>query len=329
MAYGKRETMVEANRNYLCATPRWCVAVLSFAAALAWAAASTSAVAADTEQQTFASPQQAVEALAAAVRAGATDQLLHLFGPQGDKLVRSGDPIADKEARERFMTAYAKANKIVMETGDKALLVIGGRAWPFPIPIVKQGGVWQFDTAAGEQEILDRRIGHNELSAIKVCRAYVDAQREYASQDRNGDGLLEYASRFRSSPGKRDGLYWPVGASEQMSPLGPLMVSAQAEGYGTQSASEHKREPYHGYYYRILTRQGKDAPGGAYDYMVRGHMLGGFALVAFPAKYGVLGVMTFIVNQDGVIYQKDLGPDTATIARRMTEFDTDKTWKTP
>lgn len=321
--------MVKANRNGLRAALCSRVAVLALAVLLAWAGTSLPAIAADTEQQTFASPQQAVDALVAALRAGTAQQLLHIFGPQGDKLVHSGDPIADKAARDKFVTAYGKAHKIVMDTTDKAVLVIGERAWPFPIPVVKQGDVWHFDTRAGEEEILDRRIGRNELNAIEVCRAYVDAQHEYASKDRNGDGLLEYASRFRSSPGKHDGLYWPVSGSEQASPLGPLMASAQAEGYGAPHAAAHKREPYHGYYYRILTRQGKNAPGGAYDYVVRGHMIGGFALVAFPAQYGASGVMTFLVNQDGVVYQKDLGPDTTAIARRMTEFNPDETWKSP
>ena len=214
-----------------------------------------------------------------------------------------------------------------METNERAVLVIGNREWPFPIPLVKQGGAWRFDTEAGAEEILNRRIGRNELGAIEVCRAHVDAQREYASKDRNGDGILEYASRFRSSPGQRDGLYWPVGPDEETSPMGPLMASAQAEGYFTQQLPGHERQPYHGYYYRILTRQGEDAPGGAYDYIVRDRMIGGFALVAFPAKYGASGIMTFIVNQDGVVYQSDLGPDTEAIARQMTEFNPDTNWK--
>ena len=305
------------------------VALLSIAAALAWAVSPTPAIAAgDTAQQTFASPQQAVDALIAALHTDAVRQLQRIFGPQGSKLVRSGDRIADDAARERFASAYDKEHKIVNETDDKAVLVIGEHAWPFPIPIVKQANAWHFDTAAGAEEILDRRIGRNELSAIEVCRAYVDAQRDYATQDRNGDGMLEYASRFRSSPGKHDGLYWAVSGNQPASPLGPLMASAQAEGYGLKRVAGHKREPYHGYYYRILTSQGNDAPGGPYNYVVRGHMIGGFALVAFPAKYGASGVMTFIVNQDDVVYQKDLGPDTTDIARRMTEFNPDKTWKT-
>jgi Protein of unknown function (DUF2950) len=320
--------MVDMNGNTLGTSLRRHITVLAFAAALGWAVAITVGVAADSEQQTFASPKLAVEALvAAASAADAPAQLLRIFGPHGEDLVRSGDPIADKNARERFVAAYTKANKIVMDSADKAILIIGQRAWPFPIPIVKQGNVWRFDTQAGAEEILDRRIGRNELSAIEVCRAHVDAQREYAAKDRNDDGLLEYAPKFWSSPGKHDGLYWPVEPGEELSPAGPLIANAQAEGYAKQTTPPHKREPYHGYYYRILKRQGKDAPGGDYDYMVRDHMIGGFALVAFPAKYGASGIMTFVVNQDGVIYEKDLGPDTETIARRMIEFNPDKTWK--
>ena len=327
MAKSARDTIIETNNS--CSPLRLRIAAWMGAAALAWTLASPLAVADDTEQQTFASPRQAVQALVTAVRADDAGQLLHVFGQQGDKLVRSGDRVADKTARERFVSAYDKAHKIVMDTDDKAVLAIGDHAWPFPIPMIKKDGAWHFDTAAGEEEILDRRIGRNELSAIQVCRAYVDAQSEYASQDRSGDGLLEYASRFRSSPGQHDGLYWPADENEPESPLGPLMASAQAEGYGMKRVAGHRREPYHGYYYRILTRQGEGATGGAYDYVVRGHMIGGFALVAFPAKYGASGVMTFIVNQDGVVYQKDLGPDTASLARRMTEFNPDKSWKKP
>jgi len=292
---------------------------------LAWIVA---AVLADTGQQTFATPQLAAVALATAMRSeNAQKELLRIFGSQGEKLVSSGDAIADKRARDRFTNAFNKANTIVMESPDKAVLTIGNRAWPFPIPVVRDGEAWRFDTDAGADEILDRRIGRNELGAIEVCRAHVDAQREYAAKDRNGDGVLEYASRFRSSPGQHDGLYWPAGPGEDESPMGPLMASAQAEGYFTQQLPGHKREPYHGYFYRILTRQGNDAPGGASDYIVRGHMIGGFALLAFPAKYGVSGIMTFVVNQDGVVYQKDLGADTETTARRMTEFNPDKSWK--
>ncbi len=321
--------MVQVKWNSLTTALRHRVGVLGIATILAWGGASTVAVATGTEQKTFASPEQAVAALVSATRSGITAELINILGPEGKQLVHSGDLIADKEARDKFITAYGKGNKIVMDTSDKAILVIGEREWPFPIPLVKQGGAWRFDTQAGKEEILDRRIGRNELNAIEVCRAYVDAQHEYASKDRNGDGLLEYASKFMSSPGQRNGLYWPANTGEPESPMGPLMASAQMEGYGTNAMLGHKHKPYHGYYYRILTRQGKNAPGGAYDYMVKRHMIGGFALAAYPAQYGVSGVMTFLINQDGIVYQKDLGPDTTKIARRMTEFNPDTTWKTP
>ncbi len=320
--------MVQVNW-YSCKTLlRHRVVALGMAAILTWGGASTAA-GSGTEQKTFTSPEQAVEALVSATRSGITAELLRIFGPEGEKLVRSGDPIADKEARDKFITAYGKGNKIVMNASDKAVLVIGEREWPFPIPLVKQGDAWRFDTQAGAEEILDRRIGRNELNAIEVCRAYVDAQREYASKDRNDDGLLEYAPKFMSNANQHNGLYWKVNAGEPESPLGPLIASAQAEGYGTKATHGHQHKPYHGYYYRILTRQGKDAPGGAYDYMVKGHMIGGFALVAFPAQYRASGVMTLLINQDGIVYQKDLGLNTTMIARRMTEFNPDSTWKTP
>jgi hypothetical protein len=225
--------------------------------------------------------------------------------------------------------AKADEGKKVVKEGDaRAILVVGKDEWPLPIPIVKQDSGWHFDTKAGAQEIVDRRIGANELNAIEVCRAYVDAQTDYAMKDRNNDGFKEYAQKFVSSPGKHDGLYWPAQAGEEESPMGPLAASARAEGYGSTHV-EGKRTPYYGYYYRILKAQGKSAPGGAVDYVVKGHMIGGFALVAFPAEYGVSGIMSFIVSYDGVVYQKDLGPSTAKIAGAMTRFDPDPTWKTP
>ena len=268
-------------------------------------------------------------ALVAATRASATREMVKILGPEGGKLVYSGDRVADKAGREKFVASYDKKNKIVMDGDTKARLDIGEEEWPFPIPLVKDGDAWRFDTEAGAKEILARRVGRNELNAIEVCRAYVEAQREYASKDRLGDGLHEYAPKFVSSPGKHDGLYWPVAAGEEESPLGPLIASASAEGYGPTSTHDGKHRPYHGYYYKILKRQGQDAPGGAYDYIVNNHLIGGFALVAFPARHGDSGVMTFIVNQDGIVHQKNLGPDTATIARRITEYNPDKTWTTP
>jgi hypothetical protein len=289
-------------------------------------AVATSSFAAGSSQATFATPEQAFSALAEALRTGSTSDLTKIFGPEGEPLVASGDAVADKQVRERFMALYYEANRILPEGNDRATLVVGKDEWPFPIPLVKEGAAWNFDTAAGKDEILDRRIGRNELSAIQVCHAYADAQREYASKDRNGDGFDEYAQKFASSPGKQDGLYWPVTAGQEESPLGPLVASAQAVGYTVRSPKDEPT-PYYGYYYRILKGQGNNAAGGAYDYVVKGHMIGGFALVAFPAQYGVSGIMTFIVNQDGVIYQKDLGPKTPELARAIVRYDPDATWQ--
>jgi DUF2950 family protein len=278
-------------------------------------------------QTTFATPEQGFEALAEALRTGSVRELIKILGPEGETLVQSGDPVEDKHIREQFMELYYEADKIVLDGSDRAILEIGKNEWPLPIPMVKEGSAWRFDTAAGKEEILDRRIGRNELSAIQVCHAYVDAQREYASKDRNGDGFDEYAQKFASTPGKHDGLYWPAAESEEESPLGPLVASAQAVGYKVRSPQQETSAPYYGYYYRILDGQGNHAAGGAYDYIVKGHMIGGFALIAFPAQYDVSGIMTFIVNQDGIVYQKDLGPKTAELAAAITRYDPDATWK--
>jgi hypothetical protein len=203
---------------------------------------------------------------------------------------------------------------------------VGSDEWPFPIPIVKAGNGWRFDTGAGKQEILARRVGGNELKAIQVCLAYVDAQKEYAMKKaRQGEGLLEYAQKFVSTPGKQDGLYWEAGEGQEQSPIGPLFSAARDQGYSGKPLGEEP-EPYHGYFYRILTAQGKNAPGGAQDYVVGGKMIGGFALIAYPAHYGASGVMTFIVNHDGVVYQKKLGKDTKKAAQAMKAFNPDKTW---
>jgi hypothetical protein len=217
-------------------------------------------------------------------------------------------------------------NKLEKETDKKVTLVVGTHDWPFPVPIVKKGETWVFDTMAGKEELLNRRIGRNELNTIKVCLAYVDAQREYALKDRDGDGLLEYAQKFRSTAGKKDGLYWQAKEGEEQSPLGDLAARAVKEGYTSKKPGDNP-VPYHGYFYKILKAQGKNAPGGAYDYVVKGSMIGGFALVAYPAEYGNSGVMTFIVNHDAVVYEKDLGKDTAKIASTMTKYDPDKSWK--
>jgi hypothetical protein len=205
------------------------------------------------------------------------------------------------------------------------VLSIGKDDFPYPIPLVKEGSVWHFDTKAGEEEILDRRIGHNELIAIEVCHAYVEAQREYAAKNASSSGKGEYAQRLHSSAGAHDGLYWAAAAGADESPFGPLVASAEAQGYGTNAAGI--RTPYHGYYFRILKRQGASAPGGAKDYVVNGHMTGGFAMVAFPAKYGDAGVMSFIVNQTGIVFEKNLGPGTDVSARQITAYDPDESWQ--
>jgi len=294
---------------------------VTLALAVLWLASSSPASAA-VPQRRFATPEEGARALVDALKADDKKALLGILGPAGNGLVSSGDPVADRRARDRFVAEYD--DKHGFDAGDgKVVLVVGREDFPFPIPLVPDGPSWRFDTAAGKQEILDRRLGRNELNTIQVCLAYVDAQREYYARDPDGDRVLQYAKKFASSPGRRDGLYWSTKEGEAPSPLGPLVVRARSEGYSKRSSSP---VPYWGYYYRILTAQGKDAPGGAYDYFAHGKLIGGFALVAYPARYGQSGVMTFIVNQDGVVYQKDLGPDTAAIARSMKEYNPDSSW---
>jgi hypothetical protein len=273
-------------------------------------------------KNTFATPQAAVDALVSAAKSGKTQDIVAVLGPEGRALASSGDTVADAAARERFTTAYDEAHELKQEAETRHILIIGKDEFPFPIPIVEDKGAYRFDTEAGAEEILDRRIGENELAAIKAAQAYVDAQREYAETDRDGKGP-QYARKFLSSEGSQDGLYWPTAEDEPESPLGPLIVNARAEGYRKKTAAP---EPYHGYLFRILTAQGKDAPGGAQDYVVNGRMIGGFGLVATPARYGNSGVKTFIVNQDGVVYEKDIGPESMLIGGTMRVFNPDPTW---
>jgi hypothetical protein len=277
------------------------------------------------KQKSFASAEEAVKAFVTAARNNDDRELLSIFGADAQDIISSGDKVADKERREKFLAQYDEKNKLVPE-GNSMILTTGKDGWPFPIPIVKKGETWFFDTQKGKEEILNRRIGENELYTIQTCLAIVDAQREYAMMDRDGDNLHEYAEKFASDPGKKNGLYWQTKEKEEPSPLGELLVKAKSEGY-SKKESKGARVPYHGYFYRILKAQGKNAPGGAYDYVIKGSMLGGFALVAWPAKYGNSGVMTFIVNHDGVVYQKDLGTNTEKIAQAMKLYDPDKTWK--
>ena len=279
--------------------------------------------AATAPQKSFASAEEAVGAAIAAARKADDKELAVIFGPGSQELLNSGDRVADEERREEFLKAYDEKNSLVSE-GDKTILVVGNNDWPFPIPLAKRASGWIFDTARGKEEILNRRIGRNELDAIQAVLAYVDAQREYAMKDHDGDGLLEYAQKFRSDPGKKNGLYWQAKPGEEESPLGPLAARAVKEGYAQKTSD--KPFPYHGYYYRILTAQGKSAPGGAYGYIVKESMIGGFALVAYPAEYGNSGVMTFIVNHEGKIFQRDLGKNTASLVQNMKEYNPDETW---
>jgi hypothetical protein len=259
------------------------------------------------------------------VKSDNNKEVLAIFGVEAKEVIFSGDPVSDKQRRERFIHAYDQKNGLSKE-GDKMVLTVGEKDWPFPIPLVKKGEQWFFDTKAGKEEILNRRIGQNELSTIQTMLAIVDAQREYAMKDLDGDGILEYAEKFRSDPGKKNGLYWVTKEGEEPSPLGDLLARARAEGY-TQAGSKDKPVPFHGYYFRMLKKQGKHAPGGAFDYVVKKNQIGGFAVVAYPAEYGNSGVMTFVVNHEGVVYQKDLGKNTAKTAKAMMVFDPDKTWK--
>ena len=297
---------------------------LLLAAALCCVGVGPAALAAE-KQKTFGSPEDAANALAAASRASDVKALESILGPGSARLIRSGDAVADRRGRERFAQAYAEASKVERQGDAKAILMIGKDEWPMPIPMVKGKDGWRFDARQGGEEILNRRVGRNELSTVQVMLAYVDAQREYYLRNPRNDKLLHYAQKFGSVPGKRDGLYFPTKAGEAPSPLGPLFTKAKAAGYGKDE--DGLPDPYYGYRYRILTRQGPDAPGGAYDYVAQGKMIGGFALVAYPASYGSSGVMTFIASHAGVVYEKDLGPDTAAAVRKITRFNPDKTWK--
>jgi Protein of unknown function (DUF2950) len=279
------------------------------------------AMASANGQQSFKTADEAVGALMSAAKTGDRQAVLGVLGRDGADIVSSGDRVADASARNRVIEAYDDKHQVVMEGTDKAVLILGREDWPFPIPLMRKDGSWRFDTAAGREEILYRRVGRNELSAIRACLAYVDAQQEYAERGIAGNGV--YAQRIVSQPGNKDGLYWPAQSGEDESPLGELAASAAAEGYRVGQ----QRAPYHGYYYKVLTRQGPNAPGGALDYTVRGRMIGGFALVAYPAEYRNSGVMTFLVNHRGDVYEKDLGPNTARIAASMTAFNPDNTWR--
>jgi hypothetical protein len=276
-----------------------------------------------TAQQAFKTPEEAAAALVGAAKSGDMKAITTVLGPDGDDIVSSGDEVADAATRAKFVTAYDAKHTIAMEGDSKAVIVIGPDDFPLPIPIIRKDGQWRFDTAAGREEILFRRIGENELDAIQSALAYVDAQDEYAEKDRTAAGINTYAQRIISQPGKKDGLYWPTSQGEDPSPLGELIAEATKQGYRVGDG----RTPFHGYYFKILTRQGPAAPGGEADYVVNGKMIGGFALVAYPAEYRNSGVMTFIVNHAGTVFQKDLGSNTAQLAERMMSFNPDKSWQ--
>jgi hypothetical protein len=276
--------------------------------------------------RTFASPEDAVKTLADTVKAGDLDALLALFGPEGRELIGSSDPATARMNQRVFAVAAREQWHLEDAIAGQKTLVIGNENWPFPVPLVKVAEGWRFDTAAGKEELLARRIGRNELDAIATSRAYVTAQRRYAQQGHDGKAAGVHATKLQSDPGKENGLYWPAGRGQKRSPLGELMAQAAEEGRPL-GANHPEPTPFHGYYFKILTGQGRAASGGSRSYVVKGAMSGGFALVAWPAQYDATGVMTFIVNQDGVVRERDLGTSTDALARKMTVYDPDTSWR--
>jgi hypothetical protein len=273
----------------------------------------------------FDSPEEGVSALVKSIRSHDVAEMRSILGPDGDKLVNSGDEVADRQNREAFIKSYDQAHKLLPDSDRQVTLVIGENEWPLPIPLVKSDKGWFFDTQQGDDEILARRVGRNELSAVQVLLEIVDSEREYAALNRKDDGIPEYAAKIVSAPGKRDGLYWPTAENEPQSPIGELLAAAANEGY--TDANSIQLAPYHGYLYRILTKQGESAKGGEYDYFSGDRMTRGFAAIAYPARYGASGMTTFIVSQDGNVYEKDLGKDTEEVASRITSFNPDPSWR--
>jgi len=297
-------------------------------------------------EETFSTPEDASQALVAAAEAKDRARLGKIFGSDYDQLL-SGDAVEDDKDLADFAKGLQESAKLQKDSESKYTILVGDKSWPMPIPLVKEGNEWHFDTKAGLNEILNRRIGENELSAIATCRTYAVAQWEYFTEgDHDNDGVAEYAQKFMSSPGQQDGLYWPTAADEKPSPFGELVADARAEGYGrkpganasnakpagatslpAEKSGQRPRHPFHGYYLKILTQQGPSAPGGQYNYIINGNMIAGFALIAYPEKWGNSGVMTFIINQQGRVYQKNLGPDTDKVASGMTEYNPDPSWQ--
>ena len=303
-------------------------ASLAVAGGLAYAQAATAPAAAKSaaKQSSFASSEAAAAALADAVRGKDVQKLLAVVGPGSGDWLFSGDQVQDANDWKKFLAAYDEKHSFD-DKGTRAVLQVGKDDWPFPAPLVKKDGKWLFDANAGREEILNRRIGQNELDTMQTLLAVVDAQREYAASDPDRNGFADYARRFVSTPGKKDGLYWATEAGKPESPLGPLVAVAASEGYGQKGAKTQTQQAFHGYYYKLLTSQGKNAAGGAYDYMVGDKLLGGFAIVAWPARYRVSGVTTFIVSHDGVVYEKDLGANGASVASAMSRYNPDPSWR--
>jgi Protein of unknown function (DUF2950) len=285
-----------------------------------------SALSAAQMGKTFDTPQKAVTALGQAVDVTNRAELVTLFGDETERLTNP-DTVQGAQELADFATAFNATNRLVPDSDKRMILEVGNNGWPFPIPLVKTPDGWRFDATAGVDEILNRRIGRNELDVLRVMRAYVEAQREYAGRDRDGDQVLEYAQHILSAPGSKDGLYWSPNLDGELSPLGPLVAVAQSEGYAKGSGEKSGPRPFHGYLFKILTRQGASAPGGKYDYVINGNMIGGFALVAWPVAYGDSAIMTFIVNQQGRVYQKDFGANTAKLVQNITAYDPDSSWR--
>jgi hypothetical protein len=292
------------------------------AAGLAVGASLLSAAPKDAQQRTFATPREAIQATIDAAEHNDTAALLQLFGPEGKDIVESGDAAEDTDSHAEF--ARSAHEKLQIEEDplnpDRVTFTVGEQEWPFPVPVIRRDGKWQLDSATGRVEILARRIGRNELNAMEVCRGYAEAQLEYAAAARDGDRVLKYAQKIAATPGKQDGLY-AEGVPD------PLVSQAFAAAAAANPAGDKKPEPYHGYYFRVLKSQGPDAAGGAFDYVVNGKMIGGFALIAWPAEYGVSGIGTLLINHEGVVYEKDLGAATAVAARQITRFNPDKSWR--
>jgi len=272
-------------------------------------------------QKTFTSPDAAVDSLLAALENDDLDALLDIFGREYEEDIIGGDPIASRVARKQVFEKAQKMHKLRDDGEDKKVLLIGPKAWPVPFPLVKEGGIWRFDTEAGIEEVVNRRIGKNELHAIAICKAYIEVQIEYSSIDRDGDEVLEYAQQIASTEGKMDGLFWEAGENQEPSPLGPLVADAKDYLEGRETG-----DPFQGYYYKVITRQGSDAPGGRYDYIINGNMIAGFAVVAFPADYDNSGIMTFMCSHQGKVYQKNFGEDSDLIAAGIDEYNPDASW---